>query len=222
MHKADRPVNAQWPNARLLLPLRVWKRTKNQVALSLRLGVPLAETLVLGVVACCKGNDHKTCLDCSAQLQLKGQSTPSPPITPSSPILLSPSSLRPSPIPQARNSSGVTAARPPSQDLGIDYRAWLGVTRLVRMRPAPDACTLMHPLWSLSFGKAIQSWGSNIIQLRAFVSMCVLSQCVGSLVFQRSAYVLVLCPALTQARLTCQPELHNEVLLFSKAGCRKS
>lgn len=55
------------------------KRTKNQVALSLRLGVPLAETLVLGVVACCEGNDHKTCLDCSSQLQLKGQPTPSPP-----------------------------------------------------------------------------------------------------------------------------------------------
>ncbi len=123
MHKADRPVSAQWPNACLLLLLRVWKRTKNQVALSLRLGVPLAETLVLGVVACCEGNDHKTCLDCSSQLQLKAQSTPSPPIAPSSPILLSPSSLRPSPIPQARNSCSVTAVRPPSQDLGVDYRA---------------------------------------------------------------------------------------------------
>lgn len=46
-----------------------------------RLGVPLAETLVLGVVACCEGNDHKTCLDCSSQLQIKGQSTrpPAPP-----------------------------------------------------------------------------------------------------------------------------------------------
>lgn len=56
-------------------PLLVWKRTKNQVVLFLRLGVPLAETLVLGVVACFEGNDHKTCLDCSSQLQLKGQST---------------------------------------------------------------------------------------------------------------------------------------------------
>lgn len=106
----------------------VWKRPKNQVALSLRLGVPLAETLVLGVVACCEGNDHKTCLDCSSQLQLKGQSTPSPASRsnlqpPSSLILLSLSSLHPSPIPQARNSCSVTAARPPSQDLGVDYRA---------------------------------------------------------------------------------------------------
>ncbi|KAI9536549.1 hypothetical protein NQZ68_032344 [Dissostichus eleginoides] len=79
----------------------VWKRTKNQVALSLRLGVPLAETLVLGVVACCEGNDHKTCLDCSSQLQLKGQSTP-----------------------PTRNSCSVTAARPPSQDLGVP-ELWL-------------------------------------------------------------------------------------------------
>lgn len=96
MHKADRPVNAQWPNAGLLLLLRVRKRTKNQVALSLRLGVPLAETLVLGVVACCEGNDHKTCLDCSSQLQLKGQSTPSPPnrsLLPYSPFSLFPASL---------------------------------------------------------------------------------------------------------------------------------
>lgn len=55
-----------------------------------RLGVPLAGTLVLGVVACCEGNDHKTCLDCSSQLQIKGQSTSlpctsSPPVTPFSP-----------------------------------------------------------------------------------------------------------------------------------------
>lgn len=54
------------------------ERPKNQVALSLRLGVPLAKTLVLGVVACCEGNDHKTCLDCSSQLQLNGQPTPPP------------------------------------------------------------------------------------------------------------------------------------------------
>lgn len=107
----------------------VWKRTKNQVALSLRLGVPLAETLVLGVVACCEGNDHKTCLDCSSQLQLKGQSTP--PVAPSFLILLSPSSLCPSPIPQTRNSCSVTAARPPRQDLGVDYRAWPGVKESV-------------------------------------------------------------------------------------------
>lgn len=128
MHKADRPVNAQWPNACLLLLLRVWKRTKNQVALSLRLGVPLAETLVLGVVACCEGNDHKTCLDCSSQLQLKGQLTPSSPPPSHNLSLLPPFSflplpLRPSPIPQARNSRSVTAARPPSRDLGVDYRA---------------------------------------------------------------------------------------------------
>ncbi len=123
MHKADRPISAQWPNACLLLPHLVWKRTRNQVALSLRLGVPLAETLVLGVVACCEGNDHKTCLDCTSQLQLNGQSTPSPPTAPSFPFLHSPSSLRPSPVPQARNSSSVTAAGPPSQNLGVDYRA---------------------------------------------------------------------------------------------------
>lgn len=107
--KAGRPINAYWPNACLLFCLCAWNMTKNQVVLSLRLRVPLAETLVLGVVACCEGNDHKTCLDCCSQLQLKGQPTPS------TPILLSPSSLWPSPIPQARNSCSVTAVRPPSQ-----------------------------------------------------------------------------------------------------------
>lgn len=138
MHKADGPINAKWPKACLLLFLRVWKRTKNQVALSLRLGVPLAETLVLGVVACCEGNDHKTCLDCSTQLQLKGQSTPSPPQSPPSSLFsFFPSSLRPSPIPQARNSCSGTAARPPSQDLGVDYWARLGVSDSVLSGYAP-------------------------------------------------------------------------------------
>lgn len=46
--------------------------------------MPLAETLVLGVVARCEGNDHKTCLDYSSQLQHKGQSTSAPTPTPPS------------------------------------------------------------------------------------------------------------------------------------------
>lgn len=61
------------------------EKTKTQVAFSLRLGVPLAETLVLGVVARCEGNDHKTCLDYSSQLQRKGWSTSAPTSLPGAP-----------------------------------------------------------------------------------------------------------------------------------------
>lgn len=67
----------------------MWQKTKTQVAFSLRLGVPLAETLVLGVVARCEGNDHKTCLDYSSQLQCKGWSTSAPHLTAPPVILLS-------------------------------------------------------------------------------------------------------------------------------------
>lgn len=102
-----------------------------------RLGVPLAGTLVLGVVACCEGNDHKTCLDCSSQLQIKRDSRPAPPPPPQSlpspsfsflplPPPPTPPPSWPSPIPQARNSRGVTAARPPSQDPAVDYRPLTG------------------------------------------------------------------------------------------------
>lgn len=38
---------------------------------------------------------------------------------------------------------------------------------------------------------------------------------------QLSVCVLGLCLALTQAQLICQPELHNEVSLLSRAGSRK-
>ena len=190
----------------------------------------------------------------AASCSFEGQSTPS------SLILLSlPPPLHPSPIPPARNSCGVTAARPPSQDLGVDYRGEWGRECGVRIYAAPppsfkpqhikliERCNISLNLNGLIKHKRCPNMllsssclqRSLCISPRAFrpvseqlsdivqfwgicVNVCVVTVCGVIRLPQLCVRALMLCPALTQARLICEPELHNEVLLFSKAGCRKS